>query len=248
MKNKYTGIRKYQVDFSKSTRQMGSYHFLDGEVVRVFYRGNSETCGRCHQVARNCPGRGKKKECKELGGKFLHISEHMKELWDAIDFVPTGFELPAVEADSEENLASGGDVSILETKTFKNFAEKPVPTEQDLQKYQGINISNFPPHLSETDIFTFLIEKGLPKDLNMNSIHLLKTDKNIKILINDSLDWETVQTLTKSIHFHDSHQMFWDTPLFCKPIRQLTPMKPAAVPVPLQDQAEKAGEVQQEIK
>ena len=44
-KGKFNGDRKYQVDFSNSTRSMGTYHFLDGARVRVFYRGNQKSCG-----------------------------------------------------------------------------------------------------------------------------------------------------------------------------------------------------------
>ena len=66
MMNKYNGTRKYLVDFSQSIMYMGSYHFLDGEVVKISYRGNVETCGRCHKSAKKCPGGGKKKECREV--------------------------------------------------------------------------------------------------------------------------------------------------------------------------------------
>ena len=93
---------------------MGSYHFLDGEVVRITYRGNVETCGRCHKNARNCPGGAKKKECKEAGGQFVHISEHMRQLWKEIGFTPTGFELPGVDIENE----IGGDVPILDAQHF----------------------------------------------------------------------------------------------------------------------------------
>ena len=40
-KGKFNGDRKFQVDFSKSTRrQMGTYHLIDGNNVRIMYRGN----------------------------------------------------------------------------------------------------------------------------------------------------------------------------------------------------------------
>ena len=53
---KYTGERKYQVDFNNASRQMGTYHLIDRNKVRVFYRGNRKTCGRCHKLANDCPG------------------------------------------------------------------------------------------------------------------------------------------------------------------------------------------------
>ena len=40
---KYNGDRKYQVDFSKASRCMGTYHLIDGNKIRVFYRGNKKS-------------------------------------------------------------------------------------------------------------------------------------------------------------------------------------------------------------
>ena len=239
MKNKYNGVRKYQVDFSKSVRQMGSYHFLDGEVVRINYRGNRETCGRCHQGAKDCPGGGKKKECKEKGGPFVHISDHMRELWNIINFAPTGFELPPVEEDTDEDVQSG-EVPILDANTFPNTV-KPSMEEKDIQKYEGITISNFPSHLSETDVLSFMFEKGLPKDTNRDKVEIVKSERNTKVVISDSLEWATVQTLLKNIHFHDISEKFWNVPLFCKPIRALTPAKQEVPLETKQDGAEHEG-------
>ena len=44
-KGKLNGDRKYQVDMTTAKASMGTYHFLDGERVRVYYRGNTKTCG-----------------------------------------------------------------------------------------------------------------------------------------------------------------------------------------------------------
>ena len=57
-KSKRNGKRKYQVDFTNIKRTMGTYHFLDGARVRILYRGNDITCGRCHQTAMGCLGSG----------------------------------------------------------------------------------------------------------------------------------------------------------------------------------------------
>ena len=50
-KDKYNGERKYNVDFSDSTQQMGTFHLIDGAKVRVFYRGNKKTCGWCQKFS-----------------------------------------------------------------------------------------------------------------------------------------------------------------------------------------------------
>ena len=66
---KVNNERKYQVDFSDSKMKMGTYHFLDGAKVRVFYRGNEQTCGLCHQGQASCPGGGISKECENAGDR-----------------------------------------------------------------------------------------------------------------------------------------------------------------------------------
>ena len=38
-KGKYNGERKYQVDFSEATTNMGTYHFIDGSRIRECFIG-----------------------------------------------------------------------------------------------------------------------------------------------------------------------------------------------------------------
>ena len=37
-RGKYNGERKYQVDFTKTNHQIGTYHLIDGCKIRVYYR------------------------------------------------------------------------------------------------------------------------------------------------------------------------------------------------------------------
>ena len=43
LKGVYDGERKYNVLFVDSIRPMGTYHYLDGPRVKIFYRGNVKT-------------------------------------------------------------------------------------------------------------------------------------------------------------------------------------------------------------
>ena len=90
-KGKLNGDRKYQVDMTSTQTQMGTYHYLDGERVRVYYRGNSKTCGRCHLTAQQCIGGGIARECQTEGGPRKDLIQHMRELWLEIGFSPTNF-------------------------------------------------------------------------------------------------------------------------------------------------------------
>ena len=53
---KLNGVRKYNVDFTKSEVKMGTFHILDGRKWKVFYRGNRSICGWCHGDASKYPG------------------------------------------------------------------------------------------------------------------------------------------------------------------------------------------------
>ena len=90
-RGKYNGERKYQVDFSNCQRAMGTYHFLDGARVRIFYRGNDKTCGRCHQHARTCLGGGIARQCEVEGGIRVNLTDHMRRVWAETGFCPTNF-------------------------------------------------------------------------------------------------------------------------------------------------------------
>ena len=65
----FNGDRKYNVEFNDSAKPMGTFHFLDGVRVRNFYRGNTKTCARCHEVSSSCPGGGYARDCHTNGGR-----------------------------------------------------------------------------------------------------------------------------------------------------------------------------------
>ena len=123
LKGFFNGDRKYNVEFSDSAVPMGTYHFLDGAKVRIYYRGNSKTCGRCHGTAGACPGGGFAKDCGANGGQRVDLAEHMRTLWQQVGFKPATFELPA-QADTETEPAGSryeGDIVISEEKNFKDL-------------------------------------------------------------------------------------------------------------------------------
>ena len=99
LKGKYNGDRRYQVDFSKSVRTMGTYHIIDAAKVRIFYPGNKKTFGRCYNFADGCPGGGIAKECEKLKGPRVSIIDHMRQLWEMIGFKPNNFEFSLDEDD-----------------------------------------------------------------------------------------------------------------------------------------------------
>ena len=124
---KLNGVRKYNVDFTKSEVKMGTFHILDGRKVKVFYRGN-RTCGWCHGDASKCPGGAKAKDCKEKGTEQVNLAQHMKELWNKIKFDQESFELDEAEYDDVEGVDTtdnfGGDRRILESSSLDRSIKK----------------------------------------------------------------------------------------------------------------------------
>ena len=96
--------RKFQVDFTKSGRHMGTFHLIDGLKVRIYYPGNPKTCGRFHKSGKDCPEGRIAKVCEENGGVRRFLSDHMRSLWAEVNFTPVVFELGSsfekVELDS----------------------------------------------------------------------------------------------------------------------------------------------------
>ena len=161
LKGAFNGERKYNIEFPDTARPMGTFHFLDGAKVKIFYRGNTKTCGRCHKVAAICQGCGYAKDCERSGGQRVDLAQHMRPLWQEINFAPTTFELPA-QAEQEDNQNEAvngrdeGDRVISEDTTFRRNIERPEMTEEDIKKVVGIQIRNLPPTLSDDNLVEFL--------------------------------------------------------------------------------------------
>ena len=97
---------------------MGTFHSLDGMRLKIFYRGNENTCGRCHQGRSKCPGQAVAKICQENKGEKVLLSDHMRKLWAEIGFNPTSFELEDEKDEDESNTEEpdtkqGEDQSLL---------------------------------------------------------------------------------------------------------------------------------------
>ena len=174
-KGKFNGDRKYQVDFTSATTSMGTYHYLDGERIRVFYRGNSKTCGRCHKCSTVCPGGGLARDCQEMGGERTDLIEHMKKLWEVIGFCPTSFVLPERMDSQDDSVNSlGGDQEVIEKLSFPRQVPPQIMSEEEKLKISTVRLTNFPLEVTEDDLVTFLKE----------SVDISITKENLDIVRN----------------------------------------------------------------
>ena len=198
---------------------MGTYHYIDGSRIRVFYRGNTKTCGRCHQGSGQCKGGGVAKECEELGGSRVYLSDHMKSLWSKVNFNPTSFKLP----EDTDDIEGGGDKPISEERIPK--VTKPPMSETDKAKLIGVRINNFDLENSEDEILEFL-QKNISKNIEKENIEMMKNTRNISVSVISGLTSENILAALSVIDFKESKKLYLGRPLYCKPIRNITPVKP----------------------
>ena len=228
----FNGDRKYNVEFSDSARSMGTYHFLDGARVRIFYRGNKKTCGRCHEESGSCPGEGYAKDCQVKGGKKVDLAEHMRNIWKEIGFTPTTFELPAnADPKADENHMLDGDTVVSEETSFRRHIDRPEMKDQDIKKVIGMQIRNFPPTLTEEEIVQFLTEH-VDKDITMERVSFMKNEHSINAAIENGMEGSTVIDAAKKIEFTQSKKKFFNKPLYCRILKNLTPEKLDILPPP----------------
>ena len=213
---KCNGDRKYQVDFTKSSISMGTYHIIDGSRVRVHYPGNKKTCGRCHKIAEQCKGDAVAKSCEENQGVRIELQEHMRSLWEKVGFIPQNFQLSL--EDDEIN-----DVVIKDAERFSPKINRPEASEDEKSKFNGIVLKNFPRETKKVDIINLLKSNGLDKNFTQDNI-IFGTHGNVEIC---KLSATSCQEIIKNIHFPESRHKFFGKPIYCRATRDLTPVKPA---------------------
>ena len=219
-KGKYNGERKYQVEFSEGSQAMGTYHYLDNSRIKIFYRGNGKTCGRCHQSSNSCLGGGVAKECEEQGGNRISLFDHMRQLWAKINFNPTSFKLPE---DNDITGQEGGDKPISEIRA--PAVEKAPLSEAIRDKLTGLKINNFPLEMSEEEIFNFL-KANVSDEILKENVEMNKSERNYSIVITDGLSSDKILTAVENLDFKESKKLVLKKPLYCRVIRSITPVKP----------------------
>ena len=86
-------------------------------------------------------------------------------------------------------------------------------------------INNFPKEIAKTDIVNFLKKQGLPVDFDEELVTLNNT-KNGATLEISPLENEVVKALIEKIHFIETRTKFFQRPLYCRAMREMTPPKP----------------------
>ena len=232
---KYTGDRQYKVEFGDSSKKMGTFHYLDGAKIKIFYKGNLFTCGRCHKGRNSCEGEAIAKTCMEKGGQRLSLFDHMRTLWGQIDFHPTSFKLPEQEEESGEADTSerkDGDKEIVELSTIPAKVN-PNVIEENPEKYVGLGINNLPPDITDSEILEFLKDE-VHEDLDVVNYNILRPDTNrygTKVEIFSGLSGATIcaayRKLDSNVNPEKKTQIYWpqykQLPVYLTRRKNLTP-------------------------
>ena len=238
-KGKVNGDRKYQVDFSGSSLSMGTYHYLDGERIRVYFRGNIKTCGRCHQSAQTCLGGGIARNCQSEGGQRVDLFEHMRNLWATIGFNPTAFQLPEREVDDSDGSQSSnnlkGDQKIIDAAYLKKKIENPQLTNEEKDKITGIKITNFPLDIKEEEILKFL-QKTVDGSISGEILSVTRNERNSQVSLESTSNRDLMFKAAEIWEYKKTREMtFPGRPLYIRLLRTLTPEKGPNKAVPEAD-------------
>ena len=218
LRGKKNGDRKYQVIFDGV--QMGTFHFLDGERVKVFYRGNIKTCGYCQMTAINCPGGGIAKDCRENGGRRLDLAKHMKDVWSKIGFSPTQFELPeSMDDESMEN-----DKSIKQSERFHPPVQRPELEKEDVDKITGFEIRNIPASKTDEEVKKFIHEK-LGYVIENMEFSRKKEKLMVRVSTEKKIHGSKITEAIEKIQFVTCKEKHFGNPLYCRIFKDLTPSK-----------------------
>ena len=223
-KGKLNGDRKYQVDMTTAVSTMGTYHYLDGERIRVYYRGNTKTCGRCHQGPDQCRGGGIARECQEQGGARKDLIVHMKELWLEIGFSPTSFIIPERETETEEG-NFGGDQKVSSLSYFPRQVTNPAASTCDDIKFSKTKITNLPKEISDAEALIFL-HNNVDKSISQADLEIVRHDVNSQIILGPGPSKAIVSKAIDNLDFHKTQKYFYqDRKLYAKLMKPLSPVK-----------------------
>ena len=79
LKGMRNGDRSYKLEV-KPGENIGTYHVIDAQKVTLRYAGQQPTCGRCHQTANFCIGKGIAKRCQAEGGERVEFFDYINSL------------------------------------------------------------------------------------------------------------------------------------------------------------------------
>ena len=163
------GTRSYMVNV---TKPLGSYHIIDDTKVSIRYRGQYRTCAKCHKTAGECPGNSLAKDCTATR---VLLSDAMRAHWEEIGFIPD----KSVGYDSTEE----EDDILVQVGKVTPIVEKDLGTLDG--EYCGIKVVGVQNDENLPDLYTTLLELGLPSEKTTDDLSQIGRTVQIKDLNSD---------------------------------------------------------------
>ena len=204
LKGMKNGNRSYKIEVTPG-KNIGSYHYIDGQKVSLGYPGQLQTCSRCHQTSNICRGNGIAKKCESEGGIRTEFTDYILNLWQSIGYSPPSGGLPEDCEEGADDAAQGGE-SFTPAKAVV----------RDEEKYAGVSIRQLPKEVDHGEVMEFLCAQGLPDE---KKDEVIITPNGVVTIHN--LDNKLSNTLVKPIH----GQLCFGKKLYCNGIIPLTPGK-----------------------
>ena len=132
------GDRSYKMEI-KPDKNIGTYHFLDGQKVNIRYQGQSQTCARCYETARTCKGKGLAKKCEEQNGIKMDFSKYILKLWEEIGYNPKN---PGAIESLDDNHEKDPEYNIVEQEGGV-FTPISKVVAVDTTKFEGVSLKTF---------------------------------------------------------------------------------------------------------
>ena len=111
------------------------------------------------------------------------LTEHMMTLWEEIGFAPSSFELDEEDKTEDDVDQATKDAPKISRSSFPLLVNYQAPSLNDIEKFDGLTIRNFPKNLKDEEIVTSLINHGLPADLKEEDVKINKGERNSHVII-----------------------------------------------------------------
>ena len=149
----------------------------------------------------------------------------MRKLWGEIGFT---FQLPdEVESTGDED-TKDGDRPITEVKV--PVVNRPEISEEAMKKLTSLKLNNLPQEITEEEVVKLLKERVKP-DIESVNFEITRTaQRNTMVVIFSGLSPDDITTGIKNIDFKEYKEKICGRPVYCKAMRNLTPVKEKAEP------------------
>ena len=102
--------------------------------------------------------------------------------------------------------------------------KKVPPVQADEDRITGLSIANFSLDLSDTELLKF-VNEFVSEDIDDSAVTVVRERKKTVVNINNSLTKTTIRNAMSRISYSECKKKFYGRPLYCRPLRNITPEK-----------------------